>query len=259
MSHLTSEFLDTNQYAYAEIQKYEAVYGYNFVSPGGEAMVKELLQFIELTAGMTVLDIGCGIGGSAFYLARNYDVQVHGLDLSTNMLHLAQERCQEAQLEHLVTFEHGDILNFEGRGQYDLVYSRDVFLHIHDKMALFKIIKDCLRPGGVLLFSDYCCGEGDKSPEFEAYIQERCYHLLSVAGYEALLKQAGFIDIVAQDQTIRFNQTLEDELAKIPQAKLSPPEIAELSQGWRDKIERVGQGEHRWGVFRANRPKVDNF
>ncbi len=255
MIHLTSEFLDTNQYSYAEIQKYEAVYGYNFVSPGGETMVKKLLQLIELTAGMTVLDIGCGLGGSAFYLARNYEAQVHGLDLSSNMLHLAQERCQEAQLEHLVTFEHGDILNFEGRGLYDLVYSRDVFLHIHHKMALFKSIKDCLRAGGVLLFSAYCCAEGDKSPEFEAYIQERHYDLFSVAGYEARLKQAGFIDVVAQDQSIRFRQTLEDELAKIPQAKLTPSEMAELSQGWRDKIERVGQGEQRWGVFRANCPK----
>ncbi len=253
MSHLTSEFLDTNQYSYAEIQKYEAAYGYNFVSPGGEAMVKELMHSIDLTAGMTVLDIGCGIGGSAFYLARNYDVQVHGLDLSTNMLHLAQERCQEAQLEHVVTFEYGDILNFAGRGQYDLVYSRDVFLHIHDKMALFKRIKECLRPGGVLLFSDYCCSEAKNSPEFEAYIQEHHYHLLSVTEYETLLKQVDFIDIVAQDQTTRFRQTLEDELLKIPQAKLAPSEIAELSQGWHDKLKRVGQGEQRWGVFRANR------
>ena len=38
-----------------------------------------------------VLDIGCGTGGSAFYMARNYGVDVYGFDLSTNMIGIAQD------------------------------------------------------------------------------------------------------------------------------------------------------------------------
>ena len=40
---------------------------------------------------MKVLDIGCGTGGSAFYMAKNYGVEVLGVDLSQNMLDIANE------------------------------------------------------------------------------------------------------------------------------------------------------------------------
>lgn len=44
-----------------------------------------------MQAGQSVLDVGCGIGGSAFFMAAEYDVQVRGVDLSTNMITLALE------------------------------------------------------------------------------------------------------------------------------------------------------------------------
>ena len=40
---------------------------------------------------MKVLDIGCGTGGSACYMAKNYGVEVLGVDLSQNMLDIANE------------------------------------------------------------------------------------------------------------------------------------------------------------------------
>ena len=42
-----------------------------------------------------MLDVGCGIGGSAFYMARDFDVKVVGIDLSSNMISLALERREE--------------------------------------------------------------------------------------------------------------------------------------------------------------------
>jgi phosphoethanolamine N-methyltransferase len=157
MPDASAAAFDQGQYSLDEIRKYEAIYGRNFISPGGQDTEREILSLIAFKPGMEVLDVGCGLGGAAFLIAQAFGARVHGIDLSQNMLRIAQARCQEIQLTWAVTFEHTDVLRYERPSSYDLVHSRDVFLHIHDKAGLFEAIERCLRPGGLLLFSDYLC------------------------------------------------------------------------------------------------------
>jgi phosphoethanolamine N-methyltransferase len=253
----TATSLDAGQYAQHEIEKYEAIYGRNFISPGGQDTAREFLALLALQPGMHVLDIGCGLGGSAFLMAGEHGVRVHGIDLSTNMLHIAQERCREAGLADRVTFAHGDILDFDRSATFDRVYSRDVFLHIQDKARLMQVIRWCLAPDGLLLFTDYCHGEGNLSEEFAAYIKQRNYFLHTVNEYHTLLERAGFADIAAQDRTAQFIQILGHELARLPIERFSPAENAALRQSWQEKIARARCGEQRWGFFMARRGRSD--
>jgi phosphoethanolamine N-methyltransferase len=246
--------LDHGQYSYEAIAKYEAVYGHNFISPGGLAMTQECLSLVELAPPITVLDIGCGLGGGAFYLAQQYGARVHGLDLSTNMLALARERCQALGLDALVTFTHGDILACDAVAMVDLAYSRDVFLHVHDKARLLQVLHRALKPKGVLLFTDYCRGEEEPSAEFAAYIAQRNYALCTVNAYRAWLAQAGFVDIVTQDRTAQFIQILEAELERIAQLPDDEHTRDELTQAWQSKLARAQRGEQRWGLCLARRP-----
>ena len=52
------------------ILRYEAIFGRTFVSVGGQTSTEEFVARLGLQPGMRVLDIGCGIGGSAFLMAR---------------------------------------------------------------------------------------------------------------------------------------------------------------------------------------------
>jgi phosphoethanolamine N-methyltransferase len=245
--------LDSGQYSRQEIEKYEAVYGRNFVSPGGKATAQEFIALLELKPGMRVLDVGCGIGGAAFYMAQQYGVRVHGIDISANMLEIARERCREMGLEDSITFERGDVLDFDGASRYDRVYSRDVFLHIADKVRLMQILKNSLLRRGKLLFTDYCSGEGDKSESFEKYITQRNYFLRTINEYHILLAQVGFTEIVAQDRTPQFITILERELDNLSSDTFGDSTLAEIRQAWRDKIARARAGEQRWGLFLAQR------
>ena len=100
MSEQSVAALDQGQYSLDEIRKYEAIYGRNFISPGGEATARAILGLVAFTPNMDVLDVGCGLGGAAFLIAQTYGARVHGIDLSRNMLQIAQARCREAQLTH---------------------------------------------------------------------------------------------------------------------------------------------------------------
>lgn len=51
---------------------------------------------LKLRPNERVLDVGCGIGGSAFLMAEKHDCYVHGLDLSVNMVLIALERASRA-------------------------------------------------------------------------------------------------------------------------------------------------------------------
>ena len=146
---------------------------------------------------------------------------------------------------------HGDILEFSGPANYDRIYSRDVFLHIHDKVRLLQQLKACLKPGGILLFTDYCCGAGEKSPEFTAYIRQRNYALCTVAEYRHLLAEAGFDVTTAEDRTPHFIRILEQEVTNLPTDQFSPQTLAAIKQAWQDKTVRAQRGEQCWGLFIA--------
>ncbi|MFL5805615.1 MAG: methyltransferase domain-containing protein [Roseiflexaceae bacterium] len=241
--------LDAGQYTHDSIRKYEAIYGRNFISPGGQATTLDILALTDMTPGMRVLDVGCGLGGAALLMAQRFGARVHGIDLSQNMLQLAQARCQEAQLTQAVTFEHADILEYNPSAIYDLVHSRDAFLHIHEKGRLFAALARCLRPGGRVLFSDYLCPAGPPSPDFAAYIRARHYDLCSLEAYRAHLAQVGFTVILAEDRTDDFIAILERELDQLHASQLPTHERDDLADSWQAKLQRARAGEQRWGIF----------
>lgn len=90
--HVDRHFLDGQRYTAENIGRYEFVFGKGFISPGGPKATEELVSRLELKPGSSVLDVGCGVGGSAFYIARTYDCFVYGVDLSVNMILTALER-----------------------------------------------------------------------------------------------------------------------------------------------------------------------
>lgn len=244
-----------DRYTADEIRRYEAIYGRHYVSPGGEDTTRRFLARVPLAPHHAVLDVGCGVGGSAFYIARTFGCRVDGLDLSSEMIRTARARAAELGLEGRVGFLQGDCVTFAyPRHAYGLVYSRDAFLHIADKPRLFEALRGCLAPDGTLLFTDYVRGGATPSAEFEAYIETYGYALEDLAGYRALLAAAGFEVAVAEDLTELFIEVHRAELARLPQADLPAADIAYLEGRWRRKIARAERGEQSWALFMA-RPR----
>ena len=248
---VSGEFLDSAQYRTESILQYEQVYGEDFVSPGGLAMARELIDRMQLAPGSRVLDVGCGLGGSAFVMAREFELRVDGIDLSKNMLDIAGRKLDSNGLGGRVVLEWGDCLELDRPERYEAIYSRDVFLHIHDKARLFGVLNRALRAGGQLLFSDYCCGPRPWSDQFTAYVDDRGYDLHTPDAYRELIADAGFREVVAEDASARFTELLRAELARIEELDIDPVSRDKLAASWRQKIERALGGDQRWGLFTA--------
>jgi phosphoethanolamine N-methyltransferase len=246
---VTQESLDSTQYAVESIRQYEAVFGNDFVSPGGQDMALELIEQMELKPKSRVLDVGCGLGGNAFTMAREFDLLVDGIDLSKNMLVMAEQKLTAYGLADRVSVEQGDCLQLDRPEYYDAIYSRDVFLHIPDKSRLFSVFHALLKPGGKLLFTDYCCGEKPWTDEFSDYVDDRGYSLHHLSEYAELIIDAGFTRVESRDITARFIEILQADLTKIDNLKLSESVRDKLKQSWLGKLERAGSGDHRWGLF----------
>ncbi|XP_075516828.1 phosphoethanolamine N-methyltransferase 1-like [Primulina tabacum] len=252
------KFLDTVQYKYSGILRYERVFGHGFVSTGGIDTTKEFVSRLNLQPGQKVLDVGCGIGGGDFYMADKYDVHVVGIDLSVNMVSFALERA--IGLKCSVEFEVADCTTKQyPDGSFDVIYSRDTILHIQSKLALFRSFYKWLKPGGKVLISDYCRSTGSPSAEFSQYIEQRGYDLHDIKAYGQMLRDAGFDEVVAEDRTDQFVKVLEKELNAVEKDKeaftndFSEEDYNEIVGGWKAKLVRSSSGEQMWGLFIAKK------
>ena len=104
-----------------------------------------------LAPGQHVLDIGCGWGGLALFLARTADVRVTGITLSREQLAVARRRAEEAGLADRVTFELVDYRLLQG--QFDRIVSIGMFEHVGlpNYETYFGAIKRLLAPDGIAM------------------------------------------------------------------------------------------------------------
>lgn len=122
--------------------------------------------------GLRVLDIGCGWGGLALYLAAQSGAHVTGITLSEEQLKVARERAQKAGLADRVKFMLRDYRDEEG--EYDRIVSVGMFEHVGvpHYPTFFRKMRELLAPNGVALLhaigrSD---GPGFTNPWIQKYI-----------------------------------------------------------------------------------------
>ena len=92
-----------------------------------QAKLKMICEKLQLKPGMRVLDIGCGWGGLAHYMASNYDVSVVGVTISAEQQKMAQERCEGLDVTILLQ-DYRDL-----NDQFDRIVSVGMFEHVGPK------------------------------------------------------------------------------------------------------------------------------
>jgi phosphoethanolamine N-methyltransferase len=245
------------QYTRAGILRYERVFGTDYVSTGGHATTEDLCARLgdSLKPGVRVLDVGSGIGGAAFHLARKYGARVVGIDLAGHMIDIANERTAQYGLGDSVTSILGDVLTTDFPEKFDIVWSRDALMHVPDKARLFSRLFSLLNPGGRIVITDYARGKTPGSPEFEAYIAKTGYSVVEPEQYGQYLRDAGFTDVVVDDATGKFIEILRDEVRRLQAERtdfvgaFSEADLSYIIERWEMKVRFCQAGDMKWGIY----------
>ncbi len=115
---------------------------------GGRQASEHILGQLGLTQGQHVLDVGCGLGGSARFAAIRYGCQVTGLDLTEEFVTTGQVLCDWVGLADRVALRQGSAvaMPFDAEA-FDGAYMLHVGMNIADKDRLCEEVHRVLRPG----------------------------------------------------------------------------------------------------------------
>ena len=142
---LFSDFLDEDMH-------YSCAYfgeGVQSLEDAQQNKCRHLMQKLRLSPGDHVLDIGCGWGSLAMYLAENSDVKVTGITLSDAQVEVARRRSQERNLQDKVEFNLQDYRTHDGK--YDAIVSVGMFEHVGRRnfRTYFKKVYEMLKDDGI--------------------------------------------------------------------------------------------------------------
>src|SRR6516164_8973644 len=112
-------------------------------------LMEQLAEQAGIPRGAKVLDIGCGLGGSAFWLANQYNCSVTGLTISPVQVRIANKKAKVKGLADRVRFLVVDANLWQPEAEsVDIVWIMESSEHLHDKKNFFERCARALRPGG---------------------------------------------------------------------------------------------------------------
>ncbi len=149
-----------------------------------------------------VLDLGCGIGGPARYLAATFGSQVNGVDLSPAFIDAAAYLAERCGLSDRAAFQTGDALHLPFLdAAFDAVFLQHVAMNIEDRAALYAQVRRVLAPGGRFVTYDLVLRGPDVVYPVPWARDASTSFLLSERDTRTALEQAGFKALLWRDDT----------------------------------------------------------
>ena len=173
-----------------------------------------MIAKLELQKGMTVIDVGCGIGGPMRRVVREAGVRVVGVNSSEVQLEKAKSLNAEAGVGHMVDYLACSFMDMAdvADGTFDRGYAIESTCHAPDKAGAFAEIYRVLKPGALFWGQEMCMtDEFDPDDEGHRAIKEDLMHGIALKEIATMsevnrdLETAGFQIIEAKDRAVAEN------------------------------------------------------
>ena len=207
---------------------------------GGAEAVDRIQADLRLGPGMTVLDVGSGLGGPARQLARTTGCAVVGVDISRSYVDTAAALTRAAGLADQVEFQCVDVAALE-RNDFDAAYTIHVQMNVEDKKAFYTDIAGRLRDGARLAVFEVCrTGRQDPELPLPWSIDGGDSHLVMPDDLLASIESSGFETVEWLDETEWVIDWFQDLGARVAQAGTPAVLPALLDEGMTRMINFAG-------------------
>lgn len=198
-------------------------------------------QVAGFSPGMTVLDVGSGLGGPARYFAEACGCDVTGIDLTPSFVETATALTRRLGLSDRVRFNTGSALAMPvGDAAFEAATLIHVGMNIPDKAALFAEVRRTLKPGGrFALYEVMRMAEGSLPYPMPWADTEATSFVETPATYRTLLEDAGFAIVHERDRSAFVLEAAQAMRARMEAE--GPPELGLHLLIGADAGERVGR------------------
>ena len=168
----------------------------------GLAATAELAALAGITADMSVLDVGSGVGGPARFLAATYGCRVTGVDLSESFVDAARYLTERTGQGGQVSFQIASALELPfDDGRFNVALLQHVAMNISDRALLYREIRRVLKSGGRFATFDVVLNSGEPHYPVPWARTPATSFLLTAAATRAAIEPAGFRTLAWQDGT----------------------------------------------------------
>ena len=165
---------------------------------GLERMIEAIVAPVTIEKDHHVVDAGCGMGGTAVYLARTRGCRVTGVNVSARQLEIARKKAAEAGLEQRVGFEYGNCSRSLpiASDSVDVVINVESACQYSDRPRFLREVRRILKPGGRIVATDWLMSDGLTADQLDTYVRPMyepwaLQSMESPSSYIPLLRDAG--------------------------------------------------------------------
>ena len=168
----------------------------------GLAATADLAKLVGITAEMSVLDVGSGVGGPARFLAANYNCRVTGVDLSEPFVDAARYLTERTGQSGQVSFQTASALELPfDDGRFNVVLLQHVAMNISDRARLYREIRRVVKSGGRFATFDVVLNNGEPHYPLPWARTPATSFLLKATATREAIESSGFRTLTWQDDT----------------------------------------------------------
>ncbi|MBN1856714.1 MAG: methyltransferase domain-containing protein [Dehalococcoidia bacterium] len=191
--------------------KAATVLSYTMMHPGQLRSTQQLIEACHMAKGHLVLDVGCGIGRTACYLAKNFDCRVMGVDLNEELVEEARRRAYKMGLQNRVEFKVANVQNLPLESNiFDATICEAVLAYVPDREAALREMVRVTMPGRYVGLNETTWISRPPSPAVLAFVEDTMAgaQFLLASEARALMEGAGLdnLTLFPSEKTSMLNE-----------------------------------------------------